>query len=77
VAFRPDGKAMFTAGADGAAWLTETAQPLAGTPERLQLWIEVHTGKELDDEGRLRTLPEETWLKRRKRLQELGGSPLS
>jgi hypothetical protein len=50
--------------------------PAEGTPERIRVWAEVVTGMELDDTGTARPLDANVVAERRKRLEELGGSPL-
>jgi hypothetical protein len=50
--------------------------PADGIPERITLWAQVVTGMELDDAGIARPLDEATLADRKRRLEELGGSPL-
>jgi hypothetical protein len=47
----------------------------AGSQERVALWVQVLTGKELDEHGAVRLLDAGTWHERRRRLEELGGPP--
>jgi hypothetical protein len=55
--------------------LFEMPQPVAGAPERLRLWVEVMTARELDAGGEVADLDEKTWQQRYLRLQKLGGPP--
>jgi WD40 repeat protein len=55
-------------------WNAERS-PVRGHVERVQLWIQVITGFELDDDGELRALDGRLWKERRARLHELGGPP--
>jgi WD40 repeat protein len=50
--------------------------PIEGDVNRLTLWVQVVTGRELDVAGTLRELDAATWHERRRRLDELGGPPL-
>jgi len=50
--------------------------PVAGDVERLRLWVQVETGTEMDDGGRIHVLAPHDWLDRRRHLEELGGPPL-
>ena len=58
--------------------LTNAIDRVAGNEpvERLTLWVQVLTGRELDAGGSARDLESATWHERRRRLQELGGPPL-
>jgi WD40 repeat protein/serine/threonine protein kinase len=82
VAFSPDGRTILTGDGErtaprhGAGQLWPGLIPLPGTPERLVLWVQVITGRELDDEGVVRWLDAATWQQRRRRLDELGGPPV-
>jgi WD40 repeat protein len=73
-AFSPDGK-RFTAAVGGKLTVYDVPQALEGDAERIRLWVEVNTGKELDAGGALVDLPPAEWLKRWERLQKLGGLP--
>ncbi|MFO0954682.1 MAG: serine/threonine-protein kinase [Isosphaeraceae bacterium] len=75
VAFSPDGTAVLTGGADGTARLWHAPRVLEGPPERIQVWVEVITGKRLGDDLRPVFLNADEWRSRRRRLQELGGPP--
>jgi len=74
--FAPGGRSVLTASNDGHARLWDLPQPLAGDVGRLILWVEVMTGKQLDDRGAYRDLDAATWDLRRRRLAELGGPPV-
>ncbi len=56
--------------------LFDVPQPLPGDPARLQLWVEVITGRELDAGGEVAKLDAAAWQQRRDRLEKLGGPPL-
>jgi WD40 repeat protein len=75
VAFSKDGRNLLSVGADGVARITDPPQALPPGVDRIRLWIEVTTGMELDDEGRVRPLSDDVWARRRDRLQQLGGLP--
>jgi tetratricopeptide (TPR) repeat protein len=49
--------------------------PLPDDVTRLSAWVVAATGLELDEWGEVRVLNCDAWLARRKRLEELGGSP--
>jgi WD40 repeat protein len=72
--FDPKGRTVATATQDGVR-LWEAPQRLEGDPERLRLWVEVVTGRELDAGQWAAELDVKTWLQRYRRLQELGGPP--
>jgi WD40 repeat protein len=74
-AFNPDGKSVLTLGHDGKAALWEVPAPLSGEPSRINLWVQVATGMELDEQGAVRTLDAATREERRQRLAKLGGPP--
>jgi WD40 repeat protein/tRNA A-37 threonylcarbamoyl transferase component Bud32 len=72
--FSLDGKRIITATTQTVhSW--EAPIVVEGLPERVRLWVEVITGRELDDQGVVRFLDATTWYERRQRLQELGGPP--
>jgi WD40 repeat protein/tRNA A-37 threonylcarbamoyl transferase component Bud32 len=57
----------------------QDAVPLTGTPERIAVWLQVWTGRELRDDGGpdgFINLPADVWQERRHRLDQLGGPPL-
>jgi WD40 repeat protein len=76
VAFSPDGTTVLTVSDDNTARLWAFPMPIAGSPERVKLWVEVLTGQELDEHGAVRVLGADTWHERRRRLEELGGPPI-
>jgi WD40 repeat protein/serine/threonine protein kinase len=49
--------------------------PMKGDVERIELWLQVSTGMELDADGEVRPLDPDTWQQRRKLLDDLGGGP--
>jgi WD40 repeat protein len=77
LAFGPDEQSVLTAGKDGelTRWQVEIS-PVAGDVERIRLWVQVLTGKELDQDRVAGDLSHETWNERRRRLEERGGPPL-
>jgi hypothetical protein len=50
-------------------------EALAGSPERIRVWIETLTGTELDAGGAVEDLDAKAWKERYERLQKLGGPP--
>jgi WD40 repeat protein/serine/threonine protein kinase len=74
-----DGSSILTQTAGSIMYTPELRQDVrltvAGDPERIELWVQVLTGMELDEGGFARTLDADTWQARRKRLAELGGPP--
>jgi WD40 repeat protein/serine/threonine protein kinase len=75
IAFSPDDRTLLTATPIVRIWPVPT--PVAGEAQRLVLWVQVITGLELDEDDAIRVLDAETWQKRRQRLQDLGGPPVS
>jgi len=80
-AFSADGKILacvFSSALwkDSTVWLWDVTPMLADEPERVQVWVEVLTGKYWDEHDVIRDLSQEEWLLRRQRLDELGGPPV-
>jgi WD40 repeat protein/predicted Ser/Thr protein kinase len=75
VAFNPDGKTILAGSLDGTVRQWEMAAPLQGDAERIVLWAQVITGKELGPYGDALWLDAETWHQRKQRLHEVGGPP--
>jgi hypothetical protein len=76
VAFSPDGNSIITGSLDRTARLWAMPAPLTEEPERVQLWVELLTGQQLDDAGDIHILEPDEWQQRRRRLDDLGGPPL-
>ena len=75
VAFSPNGHVLVTAGEESVVRTWTVPTPVEGEPEQIRLWVQVATGLELEDDGRVRLLPGEIWSERRQRLERLGGPP--
>jgi WD40 repeat protein/serine/threonine protein kinase len=76
VAFRPDGRVLVTAGEESLVHVWTVPTPVEGQLERIQLWVQVTTGSELEADGRVHRLSAQTWHQRHQRLEELGRPPL-
>jgi WD40 repeat protein len=76
--FSHDGKTLLGMAGDDqtAVSLWKVPVPLEGSVERLRLWLEVGTGRELDAGGAVVELDWKTWQQRWQRLQKLGGPPV-
>jgi WD40 repeat protein/serine/threonine protein kinase len=73
--FTPEGKAVFVAGLwEARLWSVPVAVP--DEIERIELWVQVLTGTELDEKGEVWDLTPQVWQQRRKQLKALGGPPL-
>jgi serine/threonine protein kinase/WD40 repeat protein len=75
VAFAPDGKSVALGTWSDGLYVVPTPRPLAADLERVRLWIEVATWRELDASGASHDLDARTWQERYNRLQKLGGPP--
>jgi hypothetical protein len=73
--FAPGGRLLAIADESHAVRYWNLPAPVAGTPERVRPWVELLTGMELDAQGALTSLGAEPVQERRRRLDELGGSP--
>jgi eukaryotic-like serine/threonine-protein kinase len=72
--FSPDGRSLVTSGFNSTA-LWDVPAPLPNDVPRLTTWVEAITGLALDERGSIRVLEHGAWLERRRRLENLGGSP--
>ena len=75
VAFHPDGRSLLSGSFDGTARFSKAPVAVLGGVERVELWVQLITGKELDAGGAVMSIGAETWRERRRRLMELGGPP--
>jgi tetratricopeptide (TPR) repeat protein len=82
--FSPDGTTVLTGSRDRTARLWRRGAPLVGEVERIRLWAQaitgaemVVTGAELEDVEVVHNLDARTWQERIRRMQDLGGSPLT
>ena len=75
-AFGPDGRSIVTANRN-YLWSWAAPRPMQEDVERLELWIQVTTGMELDASDAVQYLDESSWRQRYQRLRALGGPPSS
>jgi WD40 repeat protein len=71
-----DGQTFLTGGLDSVARLWRVPTPVPGGVERIRLWVELLSGKELQPDGAVRVLSAAQWQLRQQRLQALGGAPI-
>jgi WD40 repeat protein len=76
VAFRSDNRA-FAVWSDKGTWVYQLPTPVPGEVERIRLWVQVITGKEMDASGIVSVLDGDAWHARRERLTALGGPPIT
>jgi WD40 repeat protein len=76
VACAPDGRWLAVADRQGRVGLWEMPPRLARTVEHVRLWVEVHTGMELNDQEEIHALDADALAERRRRLEERGGPPV-
>jgi WD40 repeat protein len=76
LSFAPDGRRLLTCCGDDMARVWEVPAPVEGTAEEIRLWVEVLTGRELDEARAARPLGEAEREERRRQLAVLGGPPL-
>jgi WD40 repeat protein/serine/threonine protein kinase len=76
LAVSPDGRALVTGSKDKTARLWPLPRPTLDESRRISLWVEVITGRTLDEHGTARVLSATNWHARWNRLNELGGTPL-
>jgi hypothetical protein len=76
LAISADGKILYTGNAK-TVHLRTLAEPLDGSDEQIQCWIEVATGQKLVEHGVPQALGPADWHALREKLVALGGSPLA
>jgi WD40 repeat protein/serine/threonine protein kinase len=75
-AFTENDSQIITGTSAGTTYNWEVSRsPMEGDVERIELWLQVSTGMELDADGEVHPLDPESWQQRRKRLDESGGAP--
>lgn len=75
LAFSPDGETVLTGSDDNTARRWRVPEPLEGDHSRIETWIQVITGMEVDEGNSVRFLDAETWQERNRQLDALGGPP--
>jgi WD40 repeat protein/serine/threonine protein kinase len=76
VVFSPDGKTFLTGCNDSQLRLFVRPPEVPNDLERVATWLEIVTGLTLDrQQGQIQALDQAAWLKRRDRLERLGGPP--
>jgi WD40 repeat protein/serine/threonine protein kinase len=74
-AFTENDSQIITGTSTGTTYNWDVSRsPMKGDVERLELWLQVSTGMELDADGEIHALVPEAWQQRRNRLAELGGA---
>ena len=76
LAFSPDGRRLATACSDGMARCWRVPAPVTGDVERIACWVRVATELEFDEGDAIGHLDQLTVWELRRRLHELGGSPV-
>jgi hypothetical protein len=74
--FFADDRTLVSAGTDKMVRRWPVPVPIAGTPERLTLWVQALTGMALDAHGGIAMLPATEWQRIRDRLDAQPTSPL-
>jgi WD40 repeat protein len=73
VAFHPGGRGIAAGGETAMVYQWQVpAPPLEGSPERIRLWAEVHSGLALDEAGAVIELSAAEVAERRRRLEQQG-----
>jgi len=75
--FNPAGDRVLTGSDDGTARLWKVATAVKGDVEQINSWIEMSTGMELDENGVVHVLDAQSWDRRRQRLKDRGGPPVT
>jgi WD40 repeat protein len=74
VAFSADGRTALTGGMDKMARLWDVGlSPVPDELPRMRAWVQVRTGKVLNEQGVLRQLSHAEWLQARRELEAHGG----
>jgi len=76
LAFSPDSRRLATACSDGMARCWRIPAPVMGDVERIACWVRVATELEFDEGDAIRHLDQLAVWELRRRLHELGGSPV-
>jgi len=74
--FSPDSRRLATACSDGLARCWRVPAPVAGNVERIACWVRVATELEFDEGDAIRPLDQLAVWELRRRLQDLGGTPV-
>jgi WD40 repeat protein len=74
LAFGPDGKTVLTDGGDNTVQLWDASE-LPDNLEHVSTWVEVITGRRVDELGSVIMLDTSSWRERRERLETQGGAP--
>jgi WD40 repeat protein/serine/threonine protein kinase len=74
--FSHDGRRLATACADGIARCWRVPAPVAGDVERITCWVHLATELEFDEGDAIRRVDQLVLWELRRRLQDLGGSPV-
>jgi WD40 repeat protein len=75
VATCANGRTMAVGGSGGRIVVWNAPEPLAGSVERIRLWVELLAGMEVDSRGVVSVLGPDAVRRHHERLDELGGPP--
>ncbi|MGK0186274.1 MAG: WD40 repeat protein/serine/threonine protein kinase [Verrucomicrobiales bacterium] len=74
--FTEDDSQIITGTSAGTTYNWDVSRsPLEADVKRIELWLQVITGMELEADGQVHPLDPESWQERRKQLHDLGGAP--